>query len=1367
MAEEDYIGKLFAQTEKPVATPSALPEKDYIGDLFAKTEPQAPVQPVIPEQDFVGSILSQAPQPTGISTLPPDQQKSIGLAPDRALSIVPKTTSYSDYVAKVRKGAQEGLPGYKERFDAILKAKETERQAGVLQGEAAVTLQKTAPIQQQAQSTLAGATFGLSDMAMEKAKRSMGIEEGLNQQYTAYGSTADAIVNGLGTLAGGLLTGKAISDKIPKMSGLKGFILPTLGIATIQGVGNAISNLTLGRTDAKNAALDVGNNIVSALVGRVAGLKIPAGKLNAVGQVATDFVYDLLSDGVIRGRIKENGFGEWLATEIPMVVASIVGAGTDYADPKFKQQQKQFNTELTNLVKSRAASISPEEMARETETATLPREISPSSKNEGQAPSATDATALEALPARAADITNEQSITKDGATISETPYTKEVVHVTTPESASAIRSHGFDVNRGKGIGGDDYGPGIYMADNASDMGSFWKNELATKESKGNVPTTSLQGTVKLTQPFKYEYNRYNSVGDIIGKKSPRESLAEQRPDLLDKYDVIRKQPNQTDRKAFGQTLKESGYDGLVVEHRQGDEVIAFDKKSVEWKAASASKPKPAPAAAEKPQRIESPIDVEAASLEKQLTQRMEEGRTRVGDLGQEMADKRPYNEIYKEAQALGVAEGAKDKSAVAQRVREAKAATEITGNPEKDSSLARDVVSPQGEIVESRVGTKTVASPETPPEVKIALEDAGATEHRRLKNKDLVAYANDLIAKNPIEAHRRVMETPYSPENVALASKLRDQARSAGNGDLEFQITERMNNLGISSGRIVQALKLWYRGLSPDGFMAMVRSDAKRKGYSLSPEQEGTIRTAKDALDKMPEGEAKDQARRSLLQQVVSFTPKWKQAVDWLTAYRYSNALSSPRSTLRNLTGNIIQTFVTRPTSLLGQGKIKDAFSWWNDIGNQWGKGFENFMTAMKDTDIGKWQDNLPSGELEAARQQRIPFILRAIPQFMNAQDKFFSTFIAAGEKTRLMREGMSEQTATAMADKLSEKYLFREDLTKSQNDYNPAVTRGINSLGLIFQKMNEVPVLGQISKPFLMFIRTPTNVAKFAIESSPFGVSKRFPKLTPEQLAKETPDARATRLEREYMHNDQVGRAIFGSLITAIGGAMAMAGNTTWAAPQNPELKELWYATGRKPYSVKIGEKWVPLWYFGPYAIALGIPAAVADMFRDNPNKVDKNTTEKLKGVANGIARFIGSQTSMQGANNVFSLLSGKEDMSLEKALGFAGSQVIPASGLLRYINSILDPKFRKSTSFTETIRKDIPGMSKDLEAYVDPSGKPAERVLSDWFAPYTIGTQEKKYEARFQGVAESVGREQRGNKILREKESEAKKRMLQRKAQ
>ena len=83
------------------------------------------------------------------------------------------------------------------------------------------------------------------------------------------------------------------------------------------------------------------------------------------------------------------------------------------------------------------------------------------------------------------------------------PYFMDAIHVTTPEGKAGILADGFDVNRGEGLGGDDYGPGVYLADYQRDMASFWRSELETKNFEGLVETDTIRGDVSLEHAFEY------------------------------------------------------------------------------------------------------------------------------------------------------------------------------------------------------------------------------------------------------------------------------------------------------------------------------------------------------------------------------------------------------------------------------------------------------------------------------------------------------------------------------------------------------------------------------------------------------------------------------------------------------------------------------------------------------------------------------------------------------------------------------------------------------------------------------------------------------------------------------------------------
>lgn len=176
----------------------------------------------------------------------------------------------------------------------------------------------------------------------------------------------------------------------------------------------------------------------------------------------------------------------------------------------------------------------------------------------------------------AIDRTNKPDYqTADEARAKIKPFDDDVLHVTTPESAESIVASGFDTTRRGGLGGDDYGPGVYLADARSDTGSFWADQLRTKNESGEVQTTALGGRAKLNKPLVLEM--LNPSGR--GTQHPRTMLSQADPTLVRDFDAMVAQ-GHTPRRAIGTLARDAGYDGLVIEHRAGQEIVAFDAKAV-------------------------------------------------------------------------------------------------------------------------------------------------------------------------------------------------------------------------------------------------------------------------------------------------------------------------------------------------------------------------------------------------------------------------------------------------------------------------------------------------------------------------------------------------------------------------------------------------------------------------------------------------------------------------------------------------------------------------------------------------------------------------------------------------------------------
>jgi len=475
--------------------------------------------------------------------------------------------------------------------------------------------------------------------------------------------------------------------------------------------------------------------------------------------------------------------------------------------------------------------------------------------------------------------------------------------------------------------------------------------------------------------------------------------------------------------------------------------------------------------------------------------------------------------------------------------------------------------------------------------------------------------------------------------------------------------------------------------------------------------------------------------------QVIDFYRKFVKPTwsDILTEYRYNNMLSSPRTIARNMFSNVVQTIVTRPAVKLTEATI-DAFikpltgkqreTFFKDVPKYYygllksiPDAFGEFKAVMKGERVLGQQDlkealgQIPSGKL--------PGFMTIPSKTLEATDRLLQNLIAGGE--------MSAGKSAKEAAKIAEHSLFRAGLDIKNKTGQGRLLSGIDNVTSKIDGLRKVPG----GTWFIPFLRTPMNFAKMWVEYSPAGL------LT---------------LPGASRKKEQIAKMLIGSTITAVGAKMAWDGDTTWSTPKDPEAKDLFYASGKKPYSVKIGDSWVPMIYLGPWAFALALPAAIKYNNEDSPESLTDSNMKKLSKNLSSMAQFYSQQTFMEGVGKFVELLSGDPDASLEKNLAFTSGQVIPLQGLIRYVSTITDPIYRKSNGFLEAIESGLPYFSKDLEPHTTPTGEPSKRNIYSYLAPYDITKEKEEYGK----MLKLRNQELQSNNIRNEMDKETKKKAL-----
>ena len=567
-----------------------------------------------------------------------------------------------------------------------------------------------------------------------------------------------------------------------------------------------------------------------------------------------------------------------------------------------------------------------------------------------------------------------------------------------------------------------------------------------------------------------------------------------------------------------------------------------------------------------------------------------------------------------------------------------------------------------------------------------------------------------------------------------MGTALWDKYESMGDHESAARIADKMSDDAKGAGQGIQSLAILAEKTGKT-FMVSVNKMLEKYKKTLDPETLKTIQQEYNKARAITDEAERIQAVGKVYELVAQSIPmKW---YEHFSAYRYSNMLSNPRSHERNVFGNWFQTQVARPLALLGQGDVKGAAQYTAETFKALPNAIDAFMTALRDSSSRstRWDETETAGnQIEAARLKQSlqgnPVLksFYVIPRLLDAQDKFFSAIIAQGETHRLLQKnkGMSQQTAAELGAKLGEQYLYRDKLGADMKDKSKAFgVRWLDAVGYALEQLRKTPSIGKPAGWFVPFIRTPTNVGKLMVEFSPLGYIRNP--------------------QGGKMTSEQLGRANAGAAIMMMGGILALTGRTTGAPPKDEKERRLWYDSGRRPWSLLIGNKWVPMWYFGSFAGALALPAAVRDTWADDPTTANAAVSRKLMGIVGSMSSFYASQAPLQGVGSFIDIATGRSDFTTESSLAFTTGQFIPASGFLRWANQlVLDPVYRRGGSFEESFKKDYPFFSTQARPYLDStevrspiSGKvltPAAPVVRNRLStalPYDLGTPNAERDA------------------------------------
>lgn len=217
-------------------------------------------------------------------------------------------------------------------------------------------------------------------------------------------------------------------------------------------------------------------------------------------------------------------------------------------------------------------------------------------------------------------------------------------------------------------------------------------------------------------------------------------------------------------------------------------------------------------------------------------------------------------------------------------------------------------------------------------------------------------------------------------------------------------------------------------------------------------------------------------------------------------------------------------------------------------------------------------------------------------------------------------------------------------------------------------------------------FVRTPINLVKIGAEYSPYGFVQAVTRSGGDR-------------------SDSIARAILGSTAMGLFAQQYAIGNVTGPAPADPAGRDAFYASGKLPYSVKIGDQWVSFQRLEPVSTPLKWTAALMEAAQRNPNQPVEVIAEKM---VFALSRTLVDATYMEGLSDLVDALQDPERYGAKFLSGIVGG-ANPA--LFRNMVRAQDPYIRDPKGLFEQIAATLPHLNESVPVKETNYGQPAMR--------------------------------------------------------
>lgn len=459
---------------------------------------------------------------------------------------------------------------------------------------------------------------------------------------------------------------------------------------------------------------------------------------------------------------------------------------------------------------------------------------------------------------------------------------------------------------------------------------------------------------------------------------------------------------------------------------------------------------------------------------------------------------------------------------------------------------------------------------------------------------------------------------------------------------------------------------------------------------------------------------------------------------DYMGALSYHFMLSGPKSMVRNVLGNTVKRWtdlamkpieagVEAPLARL-QGRVPERFIQETlpaVVGNYRGasKGLEKALFVLKNgydperlvgeltgTGASKWETGgrLPLDPFLLSQNRLVRGIGRVTgygPTIMNAGDVMAKARAATSANyawaTRKAIQDVRAGLASSVEDRAAQYLMDQPDemLKFSEEAARKATYQDqMSAFGRAVSQLRRVPgPPGTMASYMMPFVHVSDRVGAFLLDFTPGARSLAIYK-----AAK----------EGSPVASDLIARQLVGSAFAAAATGWAFHGKLTGSMSRmDLKLRNDAYAAGKQPYSVLVGDRWVPIRdTFGGLAGPVVAAAAFHDQMTTGEPVDAAAIARAAGGSVIGEARYLLDASYLQSLSQAVSAIEASPDQAGQEAANLAARTgegfYVPFSGLLRNVATARDPRVVDAQGPLDTFKSAIPGLRETLPAKLDSMG-------------------------------------------------------------